>query len=108
MLSPVLKLEPGNWKLVIKKIVDYRRSTSQVISVYSNIFPKLNYYHIIFLINNFYDQLKINMIILSASGFELVYRGSDITVVLVTLVNRGTPNHTAIPAPRQSTKKQSE
>ena len=31
------------------------------------------------------------MIILSASGFEPTYRGSDITVVLVTLVNKGTP-----------------
>ena len=39
------------------------------------------------------------MIILSASGSEPAYRGPDITVVLVTLVNRGTPNHTAMPAP---------
>ena len=66
-----------------KKIVNYRRSTSKVISVYSNFLPKLNYYHIIFLIGNFYYQLKIHMIILSASGFEPAYQGSDITVVLV-------------------------
>ena len=41
------------------------------------------------------------MIILSASGFEPAYRGSDIsvTVVLLTLVNTGTASRTAIPAP---------
>ena len=48
--------------------------------------------------NNFYDQLKIHMIILSASGFEPAYRGSDITIVLVTPVNTGTASRSAISA----------
>ena len=38
------------------------------------------------------------MIILSASGFEPAYRGSDITVVLVTPVNTGAANRSTIPA----------
>ena len=40
------------------------------------------------------------MIIVSVSGCEPAYRGSDITVVLVTPVNTGTANRTAIPAPK--------
>ena len=42
------------------------------------------------------------MIILSASGFEPAYRGPDITVVLVTPVNTGAANRSAISAPRIS------
>ena len=42
-------------KILKNVIVNYRRSTFKVINVYSNIIPKPNYYHIIFLINKFYD-----------------------------------------------------
>ena len=45
------------------------------------------------------------MIILSASGFEPVYRGSDITVVSVTLVNGGIANHYAIQRPDMQVKR---